>query len=157
MRWMTLTNRTQLIPRSFKLKLGDHFIILFVGVFSIPLVECFGKILKHFENHVPDFFPQQYRETKQKKQPPRKSMTWLWEWEMWQILTWSWLNWRRDWQQKPSWPWIVHGEFQHLGPKFTVFVEQTQGLTMVVSCGKSIGNLVAKVRKPVICQVGAIW
>ena len=75
----------------------------------------------------------------------RKSMTWLWEWEMWQILTWSWLNWRRDWQQKPSWPWIVHGEFQHLGPEFTVVdqirvVEQTQGLKMVVSCRKSIGK-----------------
>ena len=27
---------------------------------------------------------------------------------------------------------------------------------MVVSCRNSIGNLVAKVRKPVICQVGAI-
>lgn len=73
---MTLTNRTQLIPRSFRLKLGDHFIILFVGVFSIPLVECFGKILKHVENHVPDFFPQKTPRNKTTaQQPPRKSMT----------------------------------------------------------------------------------
>ena len=73
---MTLTNRTQLIPRSFRLKLGDHFIILFVDVFSIPLAECFGKILKHVENHVPDFFSSA-NITKQNNKPTtsRKSMT----------------------------------------------------------------------------------